>query len=684
MIARLNMLKLQSLYCNRGYIHVSFLVTLTLLFLLVMPRAASLEFNYQQIGDKANALNFSGDAYRDKQVVQLTRFETNSTGRVIYYKLFHLWDNNTGKVADFTTHFTFIFDAQNQNVSADGMTFFLARPNFPLPYPRDGIGLGLGNRQQLGNRNFTKEYPFVAVEFDNFVNEWDPQYEHVGIDVNSILSTTTPYIQWFTSKDERGYDANITYNSYSNILNVSITGYKDNVTIKQNLSYEVNLRDILPNWVEVGFSAATGIYYQEHTLSSWSFNSSFDPKLVAPPSHKKKIKTGMVVGMGLGGFVLIGGLGLISIGLWKKWTNGTEEEEDDFEEYMGENFERGAGPRKYSYAELAKAASGFKDEHKLGQGGFGGVYRGYLKDIKSHVAIKRISEDSHQGIKEFASEVRIISRLRHRNLVQLIGWCHEKKKLLLVYEYMQNGSLDIHLSKKQCFLKWAVRYNIAQGLASALVYLHEEWEQCVVHRDIKPSNIMLDSEFNAKLGDFGLARFVDHAKSAQTTALAGTFGYLAPESTFGYKSSKESDVYSFGVVALEIACGRKPISHKVRENEIHIVEWVWELYGGGRIIEAADPILDWDFDEEQIKCLMIVGLWCAHPDHNSRPSMRQVMQVLNFEAPLPNLPSSLPVPTYLGHSSIAPFSITSSEDGQKNQIKGSSSNTDSSGTTTTF
>ena len=138
------------------------------------------------------------------------------------------------------------------------------------------------------------------------------------------------------------------------------------------------------------------------------------------------------------------------------------------------------------------------------------------------MAIKKVSEGSDQGIKEFESEVIIISRLRHRNLVNLIGWCHAGKKLLLVYEYMSNGSLDIHLFKKQSILQWAVRYNIARGLASALLYLHEEWEQCVVHRDIKPSNIMLDSEFNAKLGDFGLARFVDHAKSAQTTALAVT------------------------------------------------------------------------------------------------------------------------------------------------------------------
>lgn len=384
---------------------------------------------------------------------------------------------------------------------------------------------------------------------------------------------------------------------------------------------------------------------------------------------------------------MIGVLSLISVVLWKRWKKESEEEDGEFEEYMGEDFGRGTGPKKYTYAELAQAANNFKDEHKLGQGRFGGVYRGFLKDTNSYVAIKRVSEDSHQGKKEFASEVKIISKLRHRNLVQLIGWCHERKRLLLVYEYMPNGSLDIHLFKNQSLVKWGVRYTIARGLASALLYLHEEWEQCVVHRDIKASNIMLDSEFNAKLGDFGLARFVDHAKGAQTTALAGTLGYMAPECATTGRASKETDVYSFGIVTLEIACGRKPIINlKAQENEIHIVEWVWGLYGRGRIVEAVDPRLDGDFEKEQIKCMMIVGLWCAHPDPNNRPSIRQAIQVLNFEAPVPNLSSSMPVPTYLEgplNSYTTPFSISGSEKGQSKNIINFNSNTNSSGFTTT-
>ncbi|KAJ0600851.1 putative protein kinase RLK-Pelle-L-LEC family [Helianthus annuus] len=270
-----------------------------------------------------------------------------------------------------------------------------------------------------------------------------------------------------------------------------------------------------------------------------------------------------------------------------------------------------------------------------------------IKDSSTNVAVKRVSKGSKQRIKEYASEVKIISRLRHRNLVQLIGWCHEKRELLLVYEYMENRSLDSHLFEEKSVLTWGTRFKIAQGLASALLYLHEEWEQCVLHRDIKSSNVMLDSNFNAKLGDFGLAKLVDHEKGSQTTMLAGTMGYMAPECVVTGRASKESDVYSFGVVALEIACGRQCMKFKAEENKQRLLEWVWELYGNYTILDAADPRLELDFKVEEIKCLMTTGLWCVHPDPELHPSMRQVIQVLNFETSLPIPPSKMPRAPYL-------------------------------------
>ncbi|GAA0166444.1 hypothetical protein LIER_21597 [Lithospermum erythrorhizon] len=211
---------------------------------------------------------------------------------------------------------------------------------------------------------------------------------------------------------------------------------------------------------------------------------------------------------------------------------------------------------------------------------------------------------------------------------------------------MPNGSLDAHLFGKKNPLGWSSRYKIARGLASSILYLHEEWEQCVIHRDIKPSNIMLDSNFNAKLGDFGLARLMDHELGLQTTGLAGTLGYLAPECISTGKSSKESDVYSFGVVTLQIATGKKQGDLPDTNSHTGLIEWVWDLYGNGELLSAADGKLNMEFEPKEVECLMIVGLWCAHPDRSLRPTIRQAIQLLQFEATLPRLPMKMPVPVY--------------------------------------
>ena len=182
-----------------------------------------------------------------------------------------------------------------------------------------------------------------------------------------------------------------------------------------------------------------------------------------------------------------------------------------------------------------------------------------------------------------------------------------------------------------------------------------------MHRDIKSSNVMLDSNFNVKLGDFGLARLIDHELDSQTTVLAGTLGYLALECITTARTSKESDIYNFGIVSPEIVCGRKPVELKLEPSKVRLVEWVWELYGKGQFLEAVDKGLNLEFDEQQIERLIVVGLRCCHPDYTIRPSIRQVINVLNSEAPLPNLPSKLPVPMYFAPPmQMYRFSYTSS------------------------
>lgn len=377
-----------------------------------------------------------------------------------------------------------------------------------------------------------------------------------------------------------------------------------------------------------------------HNVLSWEFNSSLK---VASPGRKTGTK--LLIGLVTGFSVTFLVLGVFCFIWWQRRVKKKLDNEA-LDIWMDDEFEKGSGPRRFSYRELSQATKNFSEDEKLGEGGFGGVYKGFFSGLNLEVAVKRVSRGSKQGKKEYISEVKIISRIRHRNLVQLIGWCHEKGEFLLVYEFMPNGSLDFHLFKGKAFLPWEVRYKIALGLTSALLYLHEEWEQCVIHRDIKSSNIMLDSNFNVKLGDFGLARLVDHGSDSQTTVLAGTMGYLAPECVTTGKASKESDVYSFGVVCLEISCGRKPVDPSAEPSRIRLVEWVWDLYGKGQVLEATDNGVGEEYDPRQVERLMVVGLWCCHPDCTLRPSIRQALSVLTFEVPMPNLPEKLPVPTY--------------------------------------
>ncbi|XP_075110376.1 L-type lectin-domain containing receptor kinase IX.1-like isoform X1 [Nicotiana tabacum] len=654
-----------------------------LVFLLIItPFATSLSFNFDSFRPSDQNVTYERDAYPADGAIQLTidlinRHVNASIGRATYSKPLHLWDKASGNVTDFSTHFSFSINSKGRTRYGDGLAFFLAPAGSRTPENTTrGGSLGLTSNTQRLN---TSSNHFVAVEFDTYQNvQYDPKGDHVGIDINSMQSVVN--VTWFSSiPNGRRTDAWISYNSTSKNLTVVFTGFKDNstVTVLQSLSHNLDLREYLPEWVTFGFTGGAGLVFALQSIYSWNFTSSLEvndnitnPGVVLPrpkPEHaQSKNKLGLVVGLVSGGCVLVFVCVLMLFAFWRKRKLREDEDNDIFDGSMTHEFERSTGPKKFLYRELARCTNSFAQENKLGEGGFGGVYKGYLRELNSYVAVKRVSRESKQGIKEYASEVSIISRLRHRHLVQLIGWCHEKRELLLVYEFMPNGSLDFHLFKGKSHLTWPIRYKIAQGLASTLLYLHEEWEQCVVHRDIKSSNIMLDSNFNAKLGDFGLARLVDHEKGSQTTVLAGTRGYMAPECFITGKASKETDVYSFGVVALEIACGRKAIDPKAEEDQVKLVDWVWSLYGMGNLNEAADPKLLSEFNEMETKHLLIVGLWCAHPDSKCRPSIRQAIHVLNFEAPLPTLPPNMPVPTYCSHYSV------------------NRDNTDSSNTTTAY
>nr|GMD02836.1 L-type lectin-domain containing receptor kinase IX.1-like [Ipomoea batatas] len=655
--------------------------------LLVLPSLVlSLSFNLSRINpsDGNVRINVEGDASITTQGIQLTPYERNQAlngkaGRAMYVDSLHLWDKSTGELSDFTTNFTFNIDSDGNTSFADGLAFFLA--NFSTKFNQTataGGGLGL-----VGANLETSPEPFVAVVFDTFSSQENKPLTNVSINVNSMKQPATS-TAWLNNITE-GMDntAHITYSASSKFLRVVFTGFWDGYRHEDSLSYQVDLRDFLPEFVSIGFSAATGFLFEKQTVSSWQFDStplridsvSAPPapspsKPAAPTNHtgiipeEKSSKKGLVIGLSIGVFVVLLALAIYTC-FKKKWASKgdnliilgkpIDDNQNTIGRAMDGEFEKaGSGAKKFSYSELATATNSFSEEQKLGEGGFGGVYLGILRGMK--VAVKRVSRESKQGREEYASEVKIISRLRHRNLVPLLGWCHEKEELLLVYEYMPEGSLDYHLFKKKSPLNWKLRYRIAQGLASALSYLHEDWEQCILHRDIKSSNVLLDSSFNARLGDFGLAWLVDHGNAPQKTYLGGTPGYIAPECHLTFKTSKQSDVYSFGVVALEIACGRRAIIPNGPEGVISLVDWVWDLYGMGKLLEVADPKLCGNFEEQEMERLMVIGLWCAHPDSDARPKISEAVHCLKSQVvQLPILPPKMPKPVYSTCTSTVSF-----------------------------
>ncbi|XP_027347282.1 L-type lectin-domain containing receptor kinase IX.1-like [Abrus precatorius] len=611
-------------------------------FLLISFHANSIYFQIPLFNSNDSNITYQGSAApRDGGVA----FNVNDNylyqvGWATYAKRVLLWESTTGQLTDFTTHYTFFIDTQDQPAFkyGDGLAFFLAPVDIEIPPNSAGGFLGLFNST---TKNSTKNQ-IVLVEFDSYPNsEWGETVQHVGINSNSIISSV--WTRWNASQHSGDTaDVWISYSSTAKNLSVSWKyGSTSDPQEKTTLSYPIDLMKVLPEWVTIGFSAATGLFEESHNLLSWEFNSTLEGK---GGNNTSKTRLVMILTICCGVIVV----GIIGAGgfLWRRQKKSKKEAAMNLTS-INDDLERGTGPRRFSHRELALATNKFSSDRKLGQGGFGAGFKGYFADIDLAVAVKKISRGSRQGKKEYVTEVKVISQLRHRNLVQLIGWCHDKGEFLLVYEFMPNGSLDTHLFGRRTPLRWSVRHKIALGLASALLYLHEEWERCVVHRDIKSSNVMLDSNFKVKLGDFGLARLMDHELGPETTGLAGTFGYLAPEYVSTGRASKESDVYSFGVVALEIATGKKAVDIiKDKDEEKGFLEWVWNCYGKGEVLMAMDERLQNDFDDKQVECLMMVGLWCAHPDMNLRPSIRHAIQVLNFEADMPNLPSKRPVATY--------------------------------------
>lgn len=321
-------------------------------------------------------------------------------------------------------------------------------------------------------------------------------------------------------------------------------------------------------------------------------------------------------------------------------------------------------PTQVDFADIRKATAGFHETTRLGTGGFSSVYRCRLpaastsSSSTAEVAVKKFTRGVHEErYEDFLAEVSIINRLRHKNVVPLVGWSYHKGEPLLIYEYMKNGSLDQHLFRRggdgeqrhqqeeTSIRQWHTRYSIVRDIATGLHYVHHEHEPMVLHRDIKASNIMLDSNFHARVGDFGIACTVAADRSS-ATGMVGTWGYIAPDYAMSHRATRQTDIYAFGVLVLEIVTGKKNMD--VPTEDGHISGWVWRLHGEGQLLEAVDGVVltQSRMNPEEIagqaKRLLLLGLACTNPNPSSRPSMAEAVQVITKLAPPPEVPLERP------------------------------------------
>ncbi|CAA2954721.1 L-type lectin-domain containing receptor kinase -like [Olea europaea subsp. europaea] len=386
----------------------------------------------------------------------------------------------------------------------------------------------------------------------------------------------------------------------------------------------------------VGLTSTTGpVLSSSHYVMGWSFRMngiaegldiSQLPKL---PSEKSKFLT---IGLPIISSVILL-TAILAVTYYMKWMKKKYAEEL-------EDWELEYGPHRFKYKDLYIATKGFRDKELLGSGGFGRVYRGLLPTSKIQVAVKRVSHESRQGMREFVAEIASLGRLRHRNLVPLLGYCRRKDKCLY-------GQPNISLN-------WDQRFHVIKGVASGLIYLREEWEQVVVHRDVKASNVLLDGELNRRLGDFGLARLYDHGSDPRTTRVVGTLGYLAPEHARSGKASTSTDVYAFGAFLLEVGCGRRPIEPRAPTEEIVMVNWVFS-----------------NWSREEVELILKLGLLYSHSEAVARPNMRQILLYLEGAAAPPDISSLRISATGLTFAHAEGFDDFNNSDGNSSSVAAS-------------
>ncbi|PIN23153.1 Serine/threonine protein kinase [Handroanthus impetiginosus] len=636
----------------------------------------------------ANNVSLFGDAFLNNNYISLTK-EKNCTspspppppllykpsitapsgvGRVFYVNPVRFSDPSANSTVSFSCSFSFNITNAPSCPFGDGFAFLITS-NISSFSRYDGY-MGLPGEIQ---DSYSVQDSYLAVEFDT---SFDPNLEdvngnHIGIDVNKIRSLASIDVLSrgeIDLKDGKEITAWIEYRDSEKMIRVWV-GYSKQIRPQTPvLDLQIDLSKQFKEFMHVGFTASNGKGSSSHTINRWRFKtfSGFMPMdpheagncLICSPGDTdiefgfdypefsgRALHLALVLGAFVAVLILIAAVVLVFVFVMRRRRRRLRNVRS---ERQMRRFQGGRMiPKMLSLTEIKSATNGFDQDKIVGTGASAVVYEGTIPNCGA-VAVKRFNHEnkfnpsiSHGPFNtEFAT---MAGCLRHKNLVQLQGWCCEGSELVLVYEYMANGSLDkilhdgTNLTK---FLTWERRLNIVLGVASALIYLHEECESQIIHRDVKTCNILLDAEFNPKLGDFGLAEVYRHSYGTRdATVPAGTMGYLAPEYAFSGVPTVKTDVYSFGVVILEVASGRRPID----EERVVITDYVWDLWEKGIITEAADRKLMGRFNRIEMEKMLMVGLSCAHPNCEKRPRMREAARMLRGESPLPVLPSRKPI-----------------------------------------
>ncbi|KAG0561462.1 hypothetical protein KC19_9G066300 [Ceratodon purpureus] len=608
-----------------------------------------------------------GDAVAQNSSIDLNSYDYTfrkafSVGKFLYPEMVRVLDPSTGQVASFSTSYSFEIilnpppnpptDPDGRYKVSDGLAFTLATDNSTI-VPSGAYH----NGEILCMDKANPTIRLFAVEIDTWLDpsDFDPSDSHIAVDINSAIHSNGYSFPEFVhnlcqppqNTSFCGYFVNnpgpftvwVDYDGPTQMIEVrfspGLSATKPSPAIIRN---KLDLSKVLNEFMYVGFSGSYGIYGEIHRILSWNFSSSGLSSASIPPpqalspspyshgSANRSSNLGLIAGIISG---LLGVCVTIVLGVFLCFYCRRQKKNQGYSKSTLK-----LGPRIFTYQELSKATKGFSDSELLGSGGFGAVYKGTFRPSGAIVAVKRcIKPDKPHAEAGFVAEATSVSQIRHRNLVQLQGWCQDRGQLLLVYDYMPNGSLDAWLFKtldESVALTWDLRRNILAGVASALAYLHEELDQCVLHRDIKSSNVLLDSEFNAHLGDFGLARLIDHRKPEKTTVVAGTQGYMAPEMSYTHKATKETDVYSFGVLILEVVSGRRPLNMRApNPDDIVLVDCVWRAHEAGDLLSVADPRLSTgDLIASSSECVSDDALLEASREKSSKPiSMKDVLRL---------------------------------------------------------